>query len=58
MTNIRWDYQQPTQTTATNVGTTFMCRSTGKLCPNATEYGYCKQTVCNSCDYMKQEDEQ
>lgn len=49
MTNIRWDYQQPTQTVATNVGTTFMCRSTGKLCPNATEYGYCKQTVCNNC---------
>lgn len=47
MTNIRWYYQQPTQTVATTDGTNFMCRSTGKLCQNATEYGYCKQTVCN-----------
>lgn len=57
MINIKWDYQQPSSTTINvasqsatkNVGTTFMCRSTGKLCPNATEYGYCKQTVCNNC---------
>ena len=47
MKNIRWYYQHQTQSTTTNVGTTFLCRSTGKLCPNATEYGYCKQTVCN-----------
>ncbi len=45
MINIRW-YQQPTQSATTNVGTVFLCTSTGKLCPNATEYGYCKQTVC------------
>lgn len=54
MINIRW-YQQPSQSatisgasqSATiNVGTTFLCRSTGKLCPNATQYGYCKQTIC------------
>lgn len=54
MINIKWDYQQPSSTTINvasqsatkNVGTHFLCRSTGKLCPNATEYGYCKQTVC------------
>ena len=46
MTNIRLDYQQPSQSATKNVGTHFLCRSTGKLCPNATEYGYCKQTVC------------
>ena len=58
MTNIRWYYQQPTQIVATTDGTTFMCRSTGKLCKNATEYGYCKQTVCNNSDaLMKGEQE-
>lgn len=46
MTNIRWDYQP--QTVATNVGTTFLCMSIGKSCPNATEYGYCKHSVCNN----------
>ena len=48
MKNIRWYYQQPTQIVATTDGTHFMCRSTGKLCKNATEYGYCKQTVCTT----------
>lgn len=43
---MSWDYHQQ-QTTAT-VTTNFLCRSTGKPCPNATEYGYCKQTVCNN----------
>ena len=47
---MSWDYYQPQQTTAT-VKTNFLCRSTGKPCPNATEYGYCKQTVCNSREY-------
>ena len=45
MKNIRWYYQRPTQSATANVGTTFMCRSTGKLCQNATEYGYCKHTA-------------
>ena len=49
MTNIRWDYQPPTQSATTNVGTHFLCRSVGKPCQNATEYGYCKQTICNNC---------
>jgi hypothetical protein len=57
ITNIRGNYQQPlqsatintaSQSATINVGTTFLCRSTGKLCPNATQYGYCKQTVCNN----------
>ena len=45
---MSWDYHQPQQTTETGT-TNFLCRSTGKLCPNATEYGYCKQTICNNC---------
>ena len=45
---MSWDYHQPQQTTATGT-TNYLCRSTGKPCPNATEYGYCKQTVCNNC---------
>lgn len=57
MMNIRWNYRQPSQSATINVasqsatinvGTTFLCRSTGKLCPNATQYGYCKQMVCNN----------
>lgn len=49
MKSIRWYYQQPTRSVATTDGTAFMCRSTGKPCQNATEYGYCKQTVCTNC---------
>lgn len=48
MMNIRWDYQQPSQSATIDVGTTFMCSSTGKPCQNATDYGYCKQTVCTN----------
>lgn len=44
---MSWDYHQPQQTTATGT-TNYLCRSTGKPCQNATEYGYCKQTVCNN----------
>lgn len=45
---MSWDYHQPQQTTATG-STNYLCRSTGTPCPNATEYGYCTQTVCNNC---------
>lgn len=48
---MSWGYYQPQQTTATG-STNYLCRSTGKLCPNATEYGYCKQTICNNCSEM------
>lgn len=54
---MSWDYHQTQQTTATG-STNYLCRSTGKPCPNATEYGYCKQTICNSCGCMEQEGEQ
>lgn len=50
---MSWDYNQPQQTAATG-STNYLCRSTGNPCPNATEYGYCKQTVCNnSGEWMK-----
>ena len=42
---MSWDYYQPQQTTATGT-TNFLCRSTGKPCQNATEYGCCKLTIC------------
>ena len=44
---MSWGYH-PSQQTAATGSTNYLCRSTGKPCPNATEYGYCKQTVCNS----------
>ena len=46
MAHVGWDDRQLSQSATANVGTTFLCMSTGKLCPNATQYGYCKQTVC------------
>ena len=42
-----WSYYVPQKTTATQE-TGFLCRATGKPCPNATDLGYCKLTACTN----------
>lgn len=42
-----WNLYVEQQTTITKE-TNYLCRSTGKPCPNATDFGYCKLTVCTN----------